>query len=142
MSVRPSIRATLYSATITAAITAVAQAVVGGLTSCRYLVLQANFVYGSGGTSADVWVQTSVDGGVTWFDIANFHFLVASGKKIHVIDINPATPFPPATVPASGALAANTILNGVLGDRFRALVTTVGTYAGGTTFAVDMVAKG
>jgi hypothetical protein len=142
MSVRPNIRATLYSATITAALTAVAQTSVTGLTSARYLVLHANFVYGSGGTSADVWVQTSIDGGLTWYDIANFHFTTASGKKVSSVAMDPATPLPPGTVPASGALAANTVLNGAIGDRVRALVTTVGTYAGGTTLAIDMVAKG
>jgi hypothetical protein len=27
--------------------------------------IQCNFTYGSGGTSTDVWIQTSVDGGTT-----------------------------------------------------------------------------
>ena len=44
------------------------------------LVIQANFTYGSGGTSADAWVQTSLDGGTTWTDIANFHFTTASAR--------------------------------------------------------------
>ena len=135
-------RSTLYSATITTAISGVGQTPVIGLEQAKYLVLHANFVYGSGGTSADVYVQTSVDGGASWFDIANFHFLTTSGKKVSVVECSPATPFTAATVPGSAALSANTVLNGVIGDRVRALVTTVGTYAGGTTLAIDMVAKG
>ena len=137
-----NLRTTLYSATITAAITAVGQTAVIGLPGTKELHLHANFTYGSGGTSADVWVQTSLDNGVTWVDVANFRFTTASGRKVSVVVSNPATPLTAGTVPGSGALAANTVLNGILGDQFRALVTTVGTYAGGTTLALDMVAKG
>lgn len=137
-----SLRATLYSATITVAIAGVGQTAFTGLTGAKSLHLHANFTYGSGGTSADAYVQTSIDGGLTWFDIANFHFLQVTGKKVSTVVFDPATPLPPGTVPASGVLAANTVLNGILGDRFRALITTVGTYATSTTFVLDMVAKG
>lgn len=138
-----STRANLYTANpLTTAVTAVGQTPVVGLAATKYLALHANFVYGSGGISADVWVQTSLDGGATWFDIANFHFLTTSAKKVSAVVWDPATPFTAGTAPASATLAANTVLNGMLGDRFRALVTTVGTYAGSTTLAVDMVAKG
>ena len=43
---------------------------------------EAIFTYGSGGTSADVYVQTSFDGGTTWVDICNFHFTTASASKL------------------------------------------------------------
>lgn len=135
-------RATLYTATLAAAITAVGQTPVIGLASCKFLALYANFVYAAGGTSADVYVQSSIDGGTTWFDIANFHFLTTTAKKMSTVVIDPATPLTPGSVPGSGALAANTVLNGIIGDRLRALVTTVGTYTGATTLAIDMVAKG
>lgn len=138
-----SVRATLYSASITTAIAGVAQIAtqVIGIVPFKYLALLAKFTYGSGGTSADAYVQTSIDGGVTWFDIANFHFLVASLSKLSAVVWDPATPFTAGTAPGSGSLAANTVLNGIIGDRVRCLITTVGTYAG-TTFSVDMVAKG
>lgn len=134
-------RVTLYSATLTVALTAVAQAaaIIG---PAKFIELFANFVYVSGGTSADVYIQTSIDGGTTWFDIANFHFLTTTAKKMSAIVIDPATAFTAGTVPGSGALAANTVLNGIIGDRIRALVTTVGTYGGGTTLAIDVVTKG
>lgn len=135
-------RATLYSATLAAALTAADQPPVIGLPACKYLALYANFTYAAGGTSADVYVQTSIDGGTTWFDIANFHFLTTTAKKMSTVVIDPATPLTPGSVPASGSLAANTVINGIIGDRIRALVTTVGVYSGATTLAIDMVAKG
>jgi len=137
-----NLRATLYSATITTAIAGVGQTPVIGLTKTKMLVVEAQFVYGSGGTSADCYVQTSLDGGLTWFDIANFRFTTASLNKVSAVVMNPATPPTVAQAPGSAALAANTVINGLIGDMFRALITTVGTYAGGTTLRVDMVAKG
>lgn len=141
-SVSGSVRATLYSATITAALTAVGQTPVIGIVPFKYLALQAAMAVGTGGTSIDGWIQTSLDKGLTWFDIANFHFLTTPGTKISAVVWDPATPFAAGTTPGSGTLAANTVLNGILGDRVRALITTVGVYSGGTTFAIDMVAKG
>jgi hypothetical protein len=135
--------ASLYSATITTALSAVEQTpvVVG---PAKILGLQATFTYGSAGTTAKVWVQTSLDGGATWFDIACFSFTTSTAKKLSTVVADPATPLTPATVPGSGALTADTVLNGIIGDRIRALVTTTGTYAGGTTLAVAVavVTKG
>ena len=134
-------QATLYSATITAAISGVGQTpvVVG---PSKVLCLQAKFVYGSGGTTAKVWVQTSLDGGTTWFDVACFSFTTATATKVSSVVAVPSTPMTPATVPGSGALTADTVLNGTIGDRIRALVTTTGIYAGDTTLTLDVVAKG
>lgn len=137
-------RSTLLSISPTAALTGVAAGTgytpVVGIPWARYLVLHANFTYGSGGTTAKVWVQTSIDGGVSWFDIANFAFTTATAKKVSTVVIDPTTPLTAGTTPASAALADNTVLNGVIGDRIRALVTTTGIYAA-TTLVVDMVAK-
>lgn len=139
MSVIRGTRDTIYSATITTAITAVAQAVFPIGASIKSLMFQANFIYGSGGTSADVWIQTSLDGGTTWIDIANFRFTTSSLRKLSAVVANPATAFTANTTASDGALTANTVLNGMIGDRIRCKVTTVGTYGGGTTLAVDMV---
>jgi hypothetical protein len=45
--------------------------------------LQCSFVYGSGGISIDAYVQTSIDGGNAWIDVAQFHFLTTTelGKR-------------------------------------------------------------
>src|SRR5258708_36908022 len=63
----------------------------GGVAGGDYptnMLLQANFTYGSGGTSVKAWIQTSADSGLTWIDIANFSFLLAPART--VINLNPA----------------------------------------------------
>lgn len=141
-SVAGSIRATITTLTITTPLTASAQPVLVGISPFKYLAIQAKMAVGTGGTSIDAYIQTSLDNGLSWFDIANFHFLTTPGTKLSVVVWDPATPFPANTTPGSAALTANTVLNGVMGDRIRALVTTVGTYSGGTTLGIDVVAKG
>lgn len=111
------------------------------LTQAKYLVVQTVFAWGSGGTTADVYVQTSLDEGATWFDIMNHHFTTAIATAISACTafIAPATQ---AFAPGSGALSSGTIVQGVLGDRFRVIVTTTGTYAGNTSLTVTGFAKG
>jgi hypothetical protein len=133
-------QATLYSnAAITTALTGVAGTPLIGLVGMKALTAQAVFTTTSGGTSADVWVQTSLDLGATWIDIMNFHFTTTSASKVSAV-VN-TTALAAAVTPGSGALASNTILSGLLGDRVRTLTTTVGTYVG-TSLEVDVVAHG
>lgn len=101
------------------------------------VTLQGKFVYGSGGTSADAWVQTSLDG-VTWVDVANFHFTTASA--IFVFNLSSLTPVTTQYTPTDGTLAANTSKDGVIGPWWRVKYTTVGTYAA-TTMNVDLVGQ-
>ena len=105
----------------------------------KALAVQVNFTYGSGGTSAKLYVQTSLDKGLTWIDIACVALTTASARRASVVHL--MTALAPAITPADGALADNTILNGILGDRVRTKLTTVGTYAGNTRIQVDAVAK-
>jgi hypothetical protein len=102
----------------------------------RNLCVQGNFTYGSGGTSADAWVQTSVDGGTTWTDVCNFHFTTASARFL--FNLSSLTPVTTEYTPTDGTLAANTAKDGIVGSRLRVKYTTVGTYAGGTALAVDV----
>lgn len=89
--------------------------------------LLANF-QGTGGTTADVWVQTSLDQGSSWIDIANFHFTAAGTKAANLSGLTPVTA--PIT-PTDGTLAANTCQDGILGDRLRAKVSSTGTWVDG-----------
>lgn len=93
--------------------------------------LQATFVYGSGGTSVAAIVQTSLDQGSSWIDIARFDFTTASAKK--VANISTGAMSAPAAV---AALGAEGDLDYILGDRLRVKVTSVGTYAGSTSLSV------
>lgn len=104
--------------------------------AARNVVVQGNFTYGSGGTSADAYLQTSVDGGSTWIDIANFHFTTSSARFVY--NLNGQTPVTTQYTPTDGSLSANTAKDGILGPQLRVKYVTVGTYAGGTILAVDI----
>jgi hypothetical protein len=101
--------------------------------------LQATFTYGSAGTSADAWVQTSVDGGATWTDVAEFRFTTASAR--FEFNLSSLTPSTTEVIPTDGAMTANTSLDGVLGPMWRVKWTSVGTYAGNTNLRVDLMAN-
>jgi len=68
-------------------------------------------------------------------DIAQFSVTTVS-KKV-AINQTARTPETTQVVLGSGALAANTAQDGVLGVSFRAIYTIVGAYAG-TTLTVDV----
>lgn len=132
----------LPSTTITTAAANVvpAASVITGLAGMTYAAVQAKFTYGSGGTSAKFYVQTTLDGGATWFDVMCFAFATTTATKASAVKTSIATAA--AVTPGSAALTDNTILDGILGDQLRLLYTTVGTYAGGTTIAIAGVLKG
>jgi hypothetical protein len=106
----------------------------------RYVVMQSKFAYGSGGTTLKVYFQTSLDGGATWFDIASHAYATTTGQKLSAVSADVAAAA--NVVPGSGALTDDTIVQGILGDRFRVIYTSSGTYAGGTTLSLDFCAKG
>jgi hypothetical protein len=85
------------------------------------LSLQANFTYGSGGTTAKAWVQTTFDQGATWVDIANFAFTTSSGRRLYHL-----TPV---------------AVNGLLGSNLRVKLTTTGTYAGETSLVITALVR-
>lgn len=129
----------LPQTTITAALANQVGEVFTGLGGVDDISIEARFNYGSGGTTVKAWVQTSIDGGVSWFDIANFAFTTAAANKLHAVTKNPATPPTAGVAPGDAALADNTVLNGILGDRYRIKWTSTGTYAGLTNLRIDAV---
>lgn len=108
----------------------VEQELIDGLDFMAAVTLFVNFTYGSGGTTCAVIVQTSLDG-TNWVDVARFDFTTAGLAKI--ANLSGLTPVAAATV---AALSAQGNLDGVLGDRLRAKVTSTGTYAGNTAVSV------
>lgn len=100
------------------------------------LSIQCNFTYGSSGTSADAWVQTSLDGGTTWIDIAECGFTTSSVRKLY--NLSSLTPVTTVYTATDGSLTANTAKDGVLGNWMRVKYTTVGTYATSTTLNIDI----
>ncbi len=97
------------------------------------LLLHAIFAYGAGGTTVKSWVQTSIDGGITWIDIASFAFTLTAGQRIYHLTGAAVTSI---LTPTDGTLADNTSVNGVLGQRFRVKYTTTGTYTGATSLTI------
>ncbi|MFC3071492.1 hypothetical protein [Shinella pollutisoli] len=107
------------------------QALIDRLEGMSAVSLQASLVYGSGGTACVVVVQTSLDQGQSWIDVARFDFAQASAKKIASVSaMVAAAPAPVAALGAEGKL------DGILGDRLRAKVTSSGTYGGNTSISV------
>ena len=102
----------------------------------RSLTVQANFTYGSGGTNADSYIQTSLDGGSTWIDVANFRFTTTSARK--AVNLTARTPVTTQATPTDGSITANTALDGILGPLLRVKYQSSGTYAGGTNLRVDI----
>lgn len=134
-------RTQLLSVTLTAAVTATTTGTeLVSLDNYRGVLLDAVFTYGSGGTSADAYVQTSADGGTTWYDIANFHFITSS---VHAAFNLRATTVVTTqnTTYTNGSMTANTSLDGLLGDILRVKYVSVGTYAGGTTLVVTAIPR-
>lgn len=104
--------------------------------SPRNAILQANFAWGSGGTTFDAYVQSSVDNGLTWFDVANFHFTTAIA--IRLFNLSALTPVTTIYTPTDGSLGANTAKDGLLGPAWRVKYGSTGTYAN-TSLVLAMI---
>lgn len=129
----------LATTTITTASAANVTTPVTKLAGMAYLLVQAVLVYGSGGTTVKVWVQTSLDG-VKWADIINFPFTTASSTQLGVASLYSSALTAPV-VTTDGTSADNTVTNGVLGNQVRLKYTTTGTYGGSTTLTVMGIGK-
>jgi hypothetical protein len=128
----------LLNATITTAVTnAVTTPVQLRGRIPRGIVIQAVFTYGSGGTTAQVWVQTSFDGGLTWCDVAWFSVTTSSDTSIW--NVSALTVHTTPVAPTDGTLASATANDGLIGTLWRTKMTTTGTYAA-TTVRVDIEA--
>lgn len=126
----------LLNQPITTAISTMATVAARIMAGPRNLAVQGNFTYGSGGTTVDAWLQTSIDGGQTWIDIAQFHFTTSSARFVY--NLNGQTPVTTEYTPTDGTLASNTSKDGILGSQFRVKYSSTGTYAGGTSLSIDV----
>jgi hypothetical protein len=118
---------------VTAAVTGAASV---GTISAVSATIQTNFIYGSGGTTFSVWVQTSIDGGTTWIDVCNMSGTTASKLRVQVVSTR--TPITTPYTVTDGTLTADTCHDGIVGPIWRTKLTTTGTYAGNTSLAVDI----
>lgn len=109
-----------------------------GLERARGVVLQADFVYGSGGTTLKAWIQSTVDGS-NWYDVACFAFTTASKRRM--FNLSARTPITAIVTPGDAALADDTAVDGVLGHSLRVKLTSTGTYAGASTLTIAAVTR-
>lgn len=133
----PLIARTLGVITITTAVTAVTTAPLQFAKGAapNAVNIQCRFTYGSGGTTAKAWVQTSLDGS-NWTDVASCAFTTSSLRQ--VFNLSALTPVTTAYTATDGTLADNTVKDGIIGPQWRLKYTTTGTYAGSTVLAVDL----
>lgn len=122
---------------ITSAATTVCTAITA-LTGMQSLRVALRLVYGSGGTTIKVYVQTS-DDGTTWDDIACWAPSNANAFKRW--NFSALTPVTTPITPTDGSMADNTAQDGILGMQVRLKVVTIGTYAGSTVLSGRMVAR-
>lgn len=94
---------------------------------------------GTGGTNIRVYIQTTLDQGQSFFDIAAVLFTTIPG--VEVVNVSALDALTTVTAPTDGGLADNTVLNGPLGDQFRVKVISTGTYTGGTLVSVRGIAR-
>lgn len=113
--------------------------VISGLANVAYLLIEAIFVRAAGGTSCKVYIQTSLDNGVTWIDIMCFAFTTTTITKIS--KVLAVTSLTANTTPTDLTLTDNTILDGVIGDQIRAKYVVVGTYTGESSLAIWVAGK-
>jgi hypothetical protein len=104
------------------------------LQSMNAVSLQVRFLYGSGGTQANVFILSSLDQGTTWFDIANIEFTTSSATDM--VNVSGLDKVTTPTAPTYLALANNTVVDGLLGDRLQACVVSQGTYGGSTLASI------
>lgn len=125
-----AISAAVTNQVITSSVSAqsVSIAYVDRLEGVTALTFEANFTYAAGGTTLKVDLETSVDQGLNWLPICRIAFTTASALK--VVNVSGLTPKIAAITPAVPADDACT--DGILGDRFRVRITSVGVYTGNT----------
>lgn len=104
---------------------------IGNLDGMTSVTLFADFEFGATGTTCIVVVQTSINQGADWIDIARFDFATSDAQKTANIAAAAA-----AAVAAVSALGSESKIDGVLGDRLRAKITTTGTYSVNTSVSV------
>jgi hypothetical protein len=112
-------------------------AYIGGLEGMLAATLQANLNWGSGGTWIKVIWETSLDQGSTWIEVCRMAMAAASEENVaNLSGLTPKT-----TIITPVALSDDTCQDGVFGDRWRARILTVGTYAGNTSLSLRMNAR-
>lgn len=117
----------LASLGITTALSSSTQTAITDLEGVGSVTLEAVFAYGSGGSTCNVVVQTTLDDGQTWRDVARFDFATSSAVKHANLSANSSK-----AVTSYSALSGEGVYDAVLGNSVRAVISSSGTYANTT----------
>lgn len=128
----------VLDATLAGAVTGDVTAGVFSLARTESLTLHAIITVAGGGTTAKAWVQTTLDGGLTWSDIASFAFTTSTATRAYHLTTAAVTSI---ATPTDGSLADNTAVNGLIGTAIRVKLTTTGTYTGASSFVIHAIPK-
>lgn len=103
----------------------------------KYVTMQGRLVYGTGGTTIKSYLQVSFDEGTTWRDVICLAFALVTASKVSAIGREVAATAA-AQAGTDGALADDTIINGLFGPKWRVKTIIVGTYNADCTYRVDV----
>lgn len=103
------------------------------------LTAEIRMLYGAGGTTCKAYLQTSLDSGTTWHDIACAAFTTSTATKL--FNLSGLTAKTTPATPTDGAMTDDTALDGVLGTQLRLKVVSVGVYSGSTQVVARLVAR-
>ncbi|KAF2991152.1 hypothetical protein OGR47_02710 [Methylocystis sp. MJC1] len=112
---------------------------VEGLDGVQAITFQAQFLYGSGGSSVTAYLQTSIDQGNSWIDIAAVQFTTVGGAEM--LNLSGLTPKTTPIIPTNQALTPGQTVDGILGDRFRAVVVVAGAYGSSSLLNITGCAR-
>lgn len=119
---------------ITIPLTGEIETALSSLEGITALTITAQFQYGSGGTTVVADIQTTLDG-TTWLDVAQFNFTTSTALKY--ANLSGLTP---KSAGAYAPLSGDGVNDGLIGNQFRAVLTSTGTYAG-TVISVSLSAR-
>lgn len=94
------------------------------LGAAEHVVAQARFTYGSGGVSATFYLQSSLDGELTFFDVICFAFTTSSQRLLALSGLSKLNP----AAADDATLQDNKSASNVLGDVFRVKYVIEGTF--------------
>lgn len=114
------------------------QALVDRLEGMTAITLVAKLAIGTlgTGTAVKITVQTRLGSGGDWIDIAEFDFTTSSALK--VANLSGLLSKAVATDPA---LSSEGVVDGVLGDALRAIVTSTGVYGANCNVSVTAAVR-
>lgn len=134
-------RQTITGTSPSSATSAAGTVYASGLERCSSLTIIGELQGATGGT-LDVFLQTSWDGGTTWYDYAHFTQLAAGAAAIkhawHVSRASERTTITTVGSAAAGVIAAGTIMAGGWGNMMRLAFTAGASTSAGAAQTVQI----